>query len=107
MKIQLLLVRRETLLVISLICSGVGLLLLFFVGFWLENNVEETDLLELKGKITNVKVKNGVQMISFVPDDFLVVSFNNISVDDGETASFVGRLQEYNGRVEFVAEAVK
>lgn len=56
--------------------------------------------LVIEGEILKVSQKGDVAFITFVPNDFLVVSFDEVPA--GGNFSLVGRLQEYKGRVEFV-----
>jgi hypothetical protein len=56
--------------------------------------------LVIEGKVISVAQKDNVAFITFVPSDFLVVSFENVPPEGN--ISLVGRLQEYKGRVEFV-----
>jgi len=56
--------------------------------------------LVIEGEIVSVSQKGGVAFITFVPTDFLVVSFEKVPPEGN--VSLVGRLQEYKGRVEFV-----
>jgi|GEM_PF-1724722 len=56
--------------------------------------------LVIDGEVIKVSQKGGVAFVTFVPNDFLVVSFDK--VPPKENVSLVGRLQEYDGRVEFI-----
>ncbi len=56
--------------------------------------------LVITGEVVSVTQKDNVAFIAFVPNDFLVVSFENVPPEGN--VSLVGRLQEYSGRVEFV-----
>lgn len=93
--------RRNTLLVVSVIFSVIGLIVLFF----LKPDVSP-QFLELSGEVLKVSNKNAVTFIEFVPADFLVVSFKDLNLGSGNV-TLVGRLQEYNGRVEFVVDSLR
>lgn len=56
--------------------------------------------LVMEGKVISVAQKDNVAFITFVPNDFPVVSFEKVPPEG--SVSLVGRLQEYKGRVEFV-----
>ena len=92
------LMKRITLISISLAISSLGIVALFF----LEPDVSPQHL-RINGTITNVNVKDKVTFITFAPDDFLVVSFEDLNVSKGKY-QLVGRLQQYRGRAEFVVE---
>jgi hypothetical protein len=54
----------------------------------------------ISGEVIAVNQKENVAFINFVPNDFLVVSFEKIPPKGN--VSLVGRIQDYKGRVEFV-----
>ncbi|MBW2969522.1 hypothetical protein KY309_02080 [Candidatus Woesearchaeota archaeon] len=91
--------KRKILLVISLVVSIIGICSLFFV----KPEVSPQSL-QLSGFVKSVNQKEKVAFISFVPDDFLVVSFEKIDLKPGNH-TLTGRLQHYKGRVEFVVES--
>jgi hypothetical protein len=92
---------RKTLLVISLAISVSGIIALFF----LKPDVSP-QYLQLTGYVKHVYQKENVAFISFVPDNLTVVAFEQVSLDPGEH-TLIGRLQQYEGRVEFVVEEIK
>lgn len=91
--------KRKTLLIISLLVSIIGIASLFFV----KPEVSPQSL-QLSGVVKSVSQKEKVAFIDFVPDDFLVVSFEKLDLEPGNH-TLTGRLQQYDGRVEFVVES--
>jgi len=73
----------------------VGVLVLLFT----KPVVSPSELI-ISGEVLSVNQKENVAFINFVPDDFLVVSFEKVPTKGN--FSLVGRLEEYKGRVEFV-----
>ena len=93
--------KRKTLLLISLSISIIGLIALYF----LKPDISPQSL-QLSGNVKHVFQKENVAFISFVPDNMTVVSFEQLSIGPGKQI-LAGRLQQYEGRVEFVVDAVK
>ena len=90
--------RRNKLLVFSIVFALIGLVVLFF----LKPDVSP-QYLELSGEVSQISQDGAVSFIDFIPKDFLVVSFNEAELEGNVT--LVGRLQEYKGRVEFVVDS--
>jgi len=86
-------------LLISLGLSLVGIVAIFF----LKPDVSP-QYLQLNGTVKYVNQKEKVAYIHFVPDDLLVVSFEQVDMEPGEH-TLNGRLQHYKGRVEFVVDS--
>jgi hypothetical protein len=83
---------------IYLLCGAVfiaGVSILLFT----RPQVSPSELV-ISGEVVSVNQKENVAFITFVPNDFLVVSFEKVP-PEGDV-SLVGRLQEYKGKVEFV-----
>lgn len=92
---------RDVLVVVSLVLAGCGMCALFF----LKPDVSP-QYMKLSGTIMEVDERERVTFVTFVPDDFLVVSFSDAPLREG-SAELVGRLQQYKGRVEFVVESAE
>ncbi len=92
---------RKTLLIISLVISVIGIIALFF----LKPDVSP-QYLQLTGYVKHVYQKENVAFISFVPDNLTVVSFDKVNLEPGEH-TLIGRLQQYEGRVEFIVEEIR
>lgn len=88
------------LLSIAAVMSVLGIVALFF----LKPDVSP-QYLQMSGEITRVDVREKVTFITFIPDDFLVVSFEE-QVGPGKVV-LTGRLQQYKGRVEFVVSSAE
>jgi hypothetical protein len=93
--------KRKTLLIISLSLSIIGIVTLFF----LKPDISPQSL-QLSGTIKHVFQKEKAAFINFVPENFTVVSFENLDISEGHH-TLVGRLQQYKGKVEFVVEEIK
>ncbi len=93
--------KRNTLLIISMLLSIVGIIALFF----LKPEVSPQSL-QMSGIIKYVDQKEKVAFISFIPENFTVVSFSQLDVEPGHHI-LTGRLQQYKGRVEFVVDSVE
>jgi len=91
--------KQKTLLIIALLLSVAGIIFLFF----LKPDVSP-QYLQLSGNITKINQKEKVAFITFIPDDFLVVSFENVDLEPGYH-TLTGRLQKYKGRVEFIVSS--
>jgi len=91
--------KRKTLLIISLSLSLVGIAALFF----LKPEVSPQSL-QLSGTVKYVNQKENVAFISFIPENFTVVSFNKIELEPGKH-NLTGRLQQYKGKVEFIVDS--
>ena len=89
---------RTTLIIISLCLTIIGIIALFF----LRPDISP-QYLQLSGEIISINAKEKVTFITFVPDDFLVVSFEKVNLEPGKH-KLTGRLQQYKGRVEFIVE---
>jgi len=99
---------RKGLLLLALVSAVLGLGGLFLASIWLDGHPEETALLTLTGEVKGINSKGKTTFIKIIPSsELLVVSFKNLDVQKGEIVTLAGRLQEYQGRVEFVAEKVK
>ncbi len=91
-------VQKTTLLIVSLSVSLLGLL-----GLFLLKPDISPQYIQVFGVVKSTSSKGKVTFIEFVPDDFQVVSFERMSIPEG-SHRLVGRLQQYEGRVEFVVE---
>ncbi len=91
--------KRKSLLLISLFLSAAGIVALFF----LKPDVSP-QLLQMDGEVKYVAEKEKVTFISFVPENFTVVTFEKLDIEPGKH-TLNGRLQQYKGRVEFIVES--
>jgi len=93
--------QKNTLLIISLVLSVLGICILFFLKPDISPQV-----LVINGSIQKINEWDKVSFITFVPDDFLVVSFEKLELTPGKY-SLHGRLQQYDGRIEFVVDEIR
>ena len=111
---------KETLLLkIALICSLVGLVALFFISQRIELKDYKPDFLnknvgdsvKLSGKISKVTTGNNVvfiELIQQVPVSVVIFSdkeFTSLNKDD--FVEIEGKVQEYNGKEEIIADKIR
>ena len=63
----------------ALITSIIGLILLFAI----KPEVSPQSLV-IQGIVTNIDNRGNINFITFIPDDFLVVSFKDLDLEQGE-----------------------
>ena len=114
--------KEKTLFKIALICMVIGLCVLFFISVKIE--VKEINV----GKITNIDIGKEVRVIGRVErvsdtdkvmflevgqqkiESVSVVLFKeekNIPIKQGDYVELIGELDDYNGEVNIIANAVK
>jgi len=111
---------KETLLLkIALICSLVGLVALFFISQKIElkdykpnflNNKNVGDSVNLSGKISKVTAGNNVvfiELIQQVPVSVVVFTDKNVNLNENDFVEISGKIQEYNGKEEIIADKIK
>jgi len=91
--------RERTLLILSLAIAIIGILALFF----LKPSVSP-QYIQMTGRVNSINAKEKITFINFIPDEFLVVSFDEVNLQPGKH-TLTGRLQQYKGRVEFIVES--
>ena len=110
---------KETLLLkIALICSLIGLIALFFISTKIEfkeyrpnklsNNVG--DDVKLQGIITKINDKGNVVFVELKQENFVnVVMFSedNSSLKKGDNVEIIGKVQDFNGKNEIIAQKVR
>ncbi|MBI2654784.1 hypothetical protein HYX02_08335 [Candidatus Woesearchaeota archaeon] len=111
--------KESTLLKIALICSLNGLIVLYFISAKIEVKDYKPNLLnknvgedvKLKGivaKITDrgnvvfieVNQQNPVNVVIFTNND-------NINLNNGDSVEVIGKVQEYNGKNEIIAQKIR
>jgi len=111
--------KETTLLKIALACSLVGLIALYFISTKIEikdynpsklgNNIgDDVNLKGIVTKITNkgnvafldISQQNSVSVVLFSPGD-------NLKLKNGDNVEVIGKVQEYNGRNEIIAQKVR
>mgnify|MGYP001604076801 FL=1 len=109
--------KENTLLKIALICSLVGLIVLYFISTKIEVkdykpnfNKNIGDDVKLKGTITkitdagnvvfiDVSQQNPITVVLFTEDDLKLISGDDIEV--------IGEVQEYKGKNEVIAQKIR
>ena len=111
--------KETTLLKIALICSLVGLALLYFISTKIEVkdykpnilNKNVGDDVKLTGKVTKITDREDVVFIEvYQQSPVNVVLFtdnDNLKLSNGDNVEVIGKVQEYNGKNEIIAEKIR
>ena len=110
--------KEATLLKIALICSLIGLIVLYFISERIEImdykpaelNKNIGDDVNLKGTITKISDKGNVVFVDVSQQNSVsVVLFtdNNVNLKNGDHIEVIGKVQEYNGKNEIIAQKVR
>ncbi|MBW2986350.1 hypothetical protein KY333_03190 [Candidatus Woesearchaeota archaeon] len=95
---------EKMLLITALTCIVVGLPILYAASQFVSSD-DPRVLTELMGVVERVTAKEKVTIISVKPIHSIpVVSFDNLNVKKGEKITVTGRLESYNGKIEFIAD---
>ncbi len=111
--------QETSFLKIALICSLVGLIALYFISTRIEikdykpaiinKNIGED--VNLKGTITKISDKGNVVFIDVSQQNSVpVVLFtdnNNLNLKNGDNVEVIGKIQEYNGKNEIIAQKIR
>ena len=111
--------KETNLLKIALICSLAGLVALYFISTKIEIkdykpsilNKNIGDDVSLKGTITKITDKGNVVFIEVSQQNpVTVVLFtdnNNLNLKNGDNVEVIGKMQEYNGKNEIIAQKIR
>lgn len=111
--------KETTLLKIALICALVGLALLYFISIKIEVKDYKPNLLnknigddvKLKGTVAKITDKGNVVFVEVNQQNPIsVVIFtgdNDLKLKNGDNVEVIGKVQEYNGKPEIVADKVR
>jgi len=111
--------KETTLLKIALICSLVGLVALYFISARIDINNYKPNVLSrnagddvnLKGTITKISDKGNVVFIDVSQQNLVnVILFtdnDNLNLKNGDDVEVIGKVQEYNGKNEIIAQKVR
>ncbi len=91
---------QKLIIILSISISIIGIVLLFF----LKPEVSPQEIL-LEGEVRSTFTKGKATFISMAPKNFTIVTFEEFDIPEGNI-TLVGRLQEYKGRVEFIADRI-
>jgi RecJ-like exonuclease len=109
---------ESILLKIALVVSVIGIVFLYLISSQIElndttiekitsGNVE--DVVSVTGLITSVKQSGQTTFITLTEsNDISVVAFSkNMSLAAGDTVKVIGKVQDYNGKKEIIADRVE
>ncbi len=111
--------KETTLLKIALICSLVGLLVLYFISTKIEIKDYKPNILnknvgedvKLNGIVTKISDKGNVIFIEVNQQNPIsIVVFgndNNLNLKNGDNVEVIGKVQEYNGKNEIIAQKIR
>ena len=110
--------KETTLLKVALICSLVGLIVLYFVSSKIEIkdykpilNKNVGDDVKLNGIVTKITDRGNVVFIEVSHQSpVTVVLFSdedNLKLKNGDSVEVIGEVQEYNGQPEIIAEKIR
>ena len=115
---NLIAMKESILLKIALICSLIGLIVLYFVSSKIEikdykpilnKNIGED--VKLNGIVTKVTDRGGVVFIEVSHQSPITVilfsSEDNLKLKNGDNVEVVGEVQEYKGKNEIIAEKIR
>ncbi len=111
--------KETTLLKIALICSLLGLVILYFISAKIEikdykpNKLSQNvgDDVRLIGTIAKITGKGDVIFVEVNQQNpvtvVLFTDSNNLKLNNGDNIEVVGKVQEYNGKPEIIANKVR
>ena len=111
--------KETTLLKIALICSLAGLVILYFISAKIEikdykpNKLSQNigDDVKLQGTISKISDKGNVVFIELNQQSPVsIVVFNNentLKLKNNDSIEVVGKVQEYNGKNEIIAQKIR
>ena len=111
--------KETTLLKIALVCSLIGLTALYFISARIgikdyKPNVFNRNVgddVKLQGAVTKITEKGDVVFIDVIQQNSVpVVLFrdnNNLNLKNGDNVEVIGKIQEYNGKNEIIAQKIR
>ena len=111
--------KETTLLKIALICSLVGLVILYFISGKIEirdykpNQLAKNagDDVKLNGIITKISDKGNIIFIEvkqeYPVNVVLFTENNNLNLKNGDKVEIIGKIQEYDSKNEIIAQKVR
>ena len=113
--------KEQTLLKIALITSLLGLLILYLISGNIElkeKNIEKItienkdEFVKLSGIVSNLVNSEKVMILEITqPQEITVVLFKNknntFNINKGNEVEIFGKVDEYNGKMEIIAERVR
>jgi len=106
-----------TLLKISLISSLLGIMILLILSNKLEvnqgfiSNIDQNEIgsgVTIEGVVSEIKQVNSTTIMTVAQlEEMMIVAFNsNITLDRGDYVEVTGKMQEYNGEKEIIADKI-
>ena len=109
--------KETTLLKIAVICSLVGLIVLYFISAKIEIGDYKPSLLnknigeyvQLKGTITKISQRENVAFVEVNQENAVTIVLFTGSNDlkEGNLVEIFGKVQEYNGKEEVIADKIR
>ena len=111
--------KETTLLKIALVCSLAGLIALYFISQRIEVkdykpaelNKNVGDDVKLKGAVTKIDGKGNVVFVDLKNENYMTVvlftSENDLKLKNGDNIEVIGKVQEYNGKNEIIAQNIR
>jgi len=111
--------KETTLLKIALICSLVGLFVLFIISTRIDLKSYSQDIVlnknigddvQLTGKIIKINQRENVAFIEVSyenPVTVVVFTKDRLNLKNNETIEVIGEVQEYKGKNEIIAQKIK
>ena len=107
---------EDRLLLLALIFSIIGLVSLFLISRKIEitdTTIEKItkeqigDSVKITGKVTDIVEKSGFTLFTLSQNKQIkVVAYSNVSADIGDMIEVTGRIEEYEGETELVADKI-
>ena len=110
--------KENTLLKIALVCSLMGLVILYFISMRIDIkdyrpsilNKNVGDDVKLEGIVTKISSTEGVSFVEVEHTNTVtIVLFNtkNISLSKGNLIEVFGKVEDYKGKEEIIAQRVR
>ena len=117
-KIKNNLMKENTLLKIAIICSLIGLVVLYFISAKIEISDYKPSLpsknigddVKLEGTITKITAKDSVVFIELKQENNVnIVMFtdSNPEIKEGNVVEIIGKVQQYNSQNEIIANKIR
>ena len=112
--------QEKLLLKISLICTLIGILALFFLSEYVikvdEVSIDKLDELgegkdvKIKGYVENIKDLDKIAILDvsqLKSISVLLFKSGNLTINEGDYVEITGEIQEYNGKMELIGNEIK
>ena len=111
--------KETTLLKIALVCSLIGLIALYFISTRIDIKDYKPNILsgnigddvKLQGFVSKINDKGNVVFVNVNQqnsvDVVLFKSNGNLKLKNGDNVEVIGKVQEYNGKNEIIAQRIR